>query len=186
MARLLEIDGDILIWIQENLRNGILTPIMKFITSLGDNGMIWIAAAVVLLIFKKTRQAGAGIALAMLMNLLVLNVIIKNSVARIRPYEAVEGLTRLIPAESSYSFPSGHAGHAFAAAVVILVMLPKRYGIPAIILAVAIAFSRLYVGVHYLTDVLAGCMIGTIMAALSIVIVRKFCKTGVVSKQDKK
>lgn len=185
MATLFKIDGDILIWIQENLRNGILTPIMKFITSLGDNGMIWIAVAVLLLMFKRTRQAGAGVALAMLMNLLVLNVIIKNLAARIRPYEAVEGLTRLVPAETSYSFPSGHAGHAFAAAVVILVMLPKKYGIPAIILAVAIAFSRLYVGVHYPTDVLAGCLIGTIIAAISIVIIRKLYKTDSMCEQDK-
>ena len=89
---------------------------------------------------------------------------LKNVVARTRPYEVVEGLTRLIEKQSDYSFPSGHTAASFAAAVILFLQLPKKYGIPALILAVLISFSRLYLGVHYATDVLAGAVSGTLIA----------------------
>ena len=108
----------------------------------------------------------------MIYNLVVLNVIMKNLFSRIRPYEVIDELTRIVPAPSDFSFPSGHAGHSFAAAVVMMVMLPRKYGVPALVLAILISVSRLYVGVHYPTDVLGGCIIGTIMAILSILTVK--------------
>ena len=76
----------------------------------------------------------------------------------------MEGLTRLIEKQSDYSFPSGHTAASFAAAVILFLQLPKKYGIPALILAVLISFSRLYLGVHYPTDVLAGAVSGTLIA----------------------
>lgn len=168
----MELDGNILLWIQDNLRSGILTPVMVFLSRIADYGMVWIFIGIILLCMRGTRKAGTAVALSMITNLLALNLVLKNLVDRIRPYEVIDGLTRLVPAEKSFSFPSGHAGHAFAAAVVIYAMLPKKYGIPALILAVLIAFSRLYVGVHYPTDVLAGSLIGTVIALLAVAVVR--------------
>lgn len=89
------------------------------------------------------------------------NVILKNIVARTRPYDVIPGLVSLVGAQKDYTFPSGHTGSSFASAVVLCRMLPKRYGIPAVVLACLIGLSRLYVGVHYPTDVIAGAMIGT-------------------------
>lgn len=173
METLMELDGNILLWIQDNLRNDILTPVMKCLSRIADNGLIWIVIAVLLLLFSGTRKVGFTVGLSLLSNLLVMNLILKNLVARVRPYEAIDGLTRLVPAERSFSFPSGHAGHAFAAAVVLYCMLPKKYGIPALVLAGLISVSRMYVGVHYPTDVLAGAVIGTGIALLCVALVKR-------------
>lgn len=172
--RLLELDGQCLLWIQEHIRCAFLTPVMEFVTHLGDAGMIWIILTVGLLLFKKTRKVGVMSALALLLALLVDNVILKNLVGRIRPYEVVEGLDCLIGAQKDFSFPSGHTGSSFASAVVCFRELPKKYGIPLLVLAFLIGFSRLYVGVHYPTDVLAGMIIGTLLALLSCWIVARF------------
>lgn len=171
--KMIEIDGQSLIWIQENLRFAFLTPIMKFITHLGDAGIFWILLTLGLLIFKKTRRVGIMSAVALLGALIIDNIILKNLVGRIRPYEVVDGLQCLIGAQKDFSFPSGHTGSAFASAVVCFKELPKRYGIPFLVLAFLIAFSRLYVGVHYPTDVLAGMVIGTMLALLSCKIVNQ-------------
>lgn len=158
-------DASILLWIQEYVRCDALTPVMSFITHLGDGGAVWIILAAVCLLFARSRARGALMALSLACNFLINNLFLKNVVARVRPYEAVEGLSRIIEAQSDFSFPSGHSGSSFAAAVVIFLMCPRRYGIPALALASLIALSRLYVGVHYPTDVLAGALIGAAVAA---------------------
>jgi len=163
-------DGQFLIWLQENVRSDFLTPIMKLITHLGDKGLFWILTAFVLLIFKKTRPLGIMAGMALVFSVLINNVMIKPNVGRIRPYEVVDGLKLLIEKQHDPSFPSGHSGASLAAAVVYLVKGPKKIGIPAIILALLIAFSRLYVGVHYPTDVIAGIITGTCCAIISIMI----------------
>ena len=157
-------DTQILLWIQENLRNDYFTPLWAFITSLGNNGLIWIVVTIVLLCITKYRKVGYLSIISLVGSLVVNNLILKNLFARIRPYEVIEGLQHLIEAQPDYSFPSGHAGAAFAAAVIFYIYLPKRHGISAIVLAVLISFSRLYVGVHYPSDVLAGAAIGTVIA----------------------
>ena len=174
----LKLDGDILLWVQEYIRNDILTPIMKFITHLGDKGYVWIGILILFLFFAKTRKVGILMIFSLLGSLLINNKIIKVLVARPRPYTVVEGLNRIIEAQSEMSFPSGHTSSSFAAAVVIYCMCPKKIGIPAMILAALISFSRIYVGVHYTTDVLAGALVGTAIAFLVCKIYRmKFEKT---------
>ena len=164
---LLKLDGDILLWIQDNLRAGWLDPIMKFITYLANGGALWIGICVLLLIL-----CSCSLAVTFLIN----NIILKNIIARTRPYEVVEGLNRIIGAQSDYSFPSGHSGASFAVAVVMFMEMPKKYGVPALIVATLIAFSRLYVGVHYPFDVIAGVLTGTIYAVITVAIYRKFFK----------
>lgn len=160
MEALLNLDGGILLFLQEAVRNPILNPIMTVITSLGNAGIIWILLTAVLFIPKKTRKIGCMSACALLASLLFNNILLKNLVARVRPYNAMATLIPIIRKPSEFSFPSGHAGSSFASAFVLYRKLPKKYGIWAIILAALISFSRLYVGVHYPTDVLAGILVG--------------------------
>lgn len=160
---MLQAEGNVLLFIQEYMRNGILTTFFIFITTLGNGGAVWIASAVAALCFKKTRKAGIAIGVALLLSLIINNFILKNLVARIRPYDVIEGLEILIARPKDFSFPSGHTGSSFAAATVIYRCLGKRYGVPAVILAILIGFSRLYIGVHYPLDVLAGVVIGYVI-----------------------
>ncbi len=164
LETLLNLDGNILLFIQEFIRNPLITPIVIFITSLGDGGKIWIAATILLLIPEKTRKIGMMSALALLGSLIINNNIIKNIIARPRPYMVLEELRILIPRPSEYSFPSGHTSSSFAAAIVFYRQLPKKWGVLAVVLAALIGFSRMYVGVHYPTDVLAGIGMGMFLA----------------------
>ncbi|WKY45110.1 phosphatase PAP2 family protein [Eubacteriaceae bacterium ES2] len=160
------LDQNILLWIQESVRHVFLTPIFIMITKLGNSGVIWIISAMVLMLSQKTRKVGIMVIIALGLTTLLNDMILKNIVARPRPYEVIPGLQYLIEKQNSYSFPSGHSGSSFAAAVTIYLNLPKSYGILAMILAALIAFSRLYLGVHYLSDILCGAIIGSIIAAL--------------------
>lgn len=171
MEWLIGLDGDILMFIQENIRNGILTPIFTAITTLGNGGILWVLLSLLLLIPKRTRKAGVMSLLALLLSLLINNITLKNLVARIRPYETVEGLVPLIPRPWDYSFPSGHTGSSFASAWVLYRRFPKRFGIPALILAALIGLSRLYLGVHFPTDVLFGVFSGIISGFLAELLV---------------
>lgn len=176
MEWLLELDGQILLWIQEYLRTPILTAFFTKFTLLGDHGLIWIVLGLVLLIPKKTRKAGVLVLASLLGSLLINNLLLKNIVARTRPYEVIDGLKLLIAPQWDYSFPSGHAGSSFAAAMAMFLKLPRRYGIPALIGAALIAVSRLYVGVHYPTDVLVGTLTGILIAVLMNVLLDKLYK----------
>ena len=98
------------------------------------------------------------------MDVVLCNGILKNLVGRIRPFDVNTSIQLLVARPHDYSFPSGHTAASFAAAVILFLQLPKKYGIPALILAVLISFSRLYLGVHYPTDVLAGAVSGTLIA----------------------
>ena len=164
---MIAMEADILLWIQNNIRNDVLTPIFKFITTLGNAGVIWIVFSVGLLIPKKTRRVGVLALVSLFFSALIDNVILKNVVARTRPYDVIEGLTSLVGAQKDYSFPSGHTGSAFAAAVVMFRELPKKLGIPILVFACLMGLSRLYVGVHYPSDVLGGVLIGTGIALLT-------------------
>lgn len=119
LEQLLHIDGQILLWIQEYLRFPALTSVMKDITNLGNAGILWILITIVLLLDKKTRNVGYMSALALIGSLIVDNILLKNLVARTRPYEVVDGLKLLIEKQSDYSFPSGHTGSSFASAIVL-------------------------------------------------------------------
>ncbi len=163
LQQVLSLEADFLLWIQNNVRTDWMNPIWIGITKLGDGGIIWIAGALILLIPKKTRRIGICCLIALMGSLLINNVILKNLVARTRPYDAIAGLSSLIGSQSDFSFPSGHTGSSFAAATVMFCGLKKRYGSFALILAALIGFSRIYVGVHYPSDVIGGALIGAII-----------------------
>ena len=165
MEALAQLDGNILLFIQEYVRLDWMTPIWTAITSLANDGWFWIVLSIILLIPKKTRKAGIAALLALLINLFFTNIALKNLVARTRPYDVIKGLEVLIDKLSSFSFPSGHTACSFAAAFAYYKCLPKKkWGIAALVLAGLIGFSRLYVGVHYPTDVLGGAAVGMLAA----------------------
>ena len=164
-------DYNILSWIQDGLRSAAATPIVTFITHLGDKGILWILLTIALICFRKTRKMGMACLISMVIGLVVTNLVIKNWAARPRPYDFFEDLTLIIERQHDFSFPSGHSTNSFACAWVIFRMAKKRYGVPALILAILIALSRLYVGVHYPTDVLAGMAIGILSAEIAMPVV---------------
>lgn len=169
-----EIDFKILDAIQE-IRFPLLDKLMVFITHLGDEGYLWIAVAVLMLFFRKTRKCGIMLGLVLVAGLVVGNLGLKNLIARERPYvqnpKMLENL--LIKPLSSYSCPSGHTMSSVECATVIF-MFDKRYGIPAVIIAALIGFSRMYLYVHFLTDVLLGALIGVALGMLIYFIYQKF------------
>lgn len=169
----LKLDGDILYSIQEYIRTPILTTFFIYITKLGDMGFVWIIVSLGLIIPKKTRKIGLISLLALLGSFIVNNLILKNLLHRVRPYDAISRIERLIQKPSDFSFPSGHTASSFAVASVFLRKLPRRYGIPAIILAALIGCSRLYLGVHYPTDVVFGMISGILISYLAEYIVGK-------------
>ncbi len=168
----LGIEDDFLLYIQ-NLRCNAMDMIMIFVTSLGDKGFIWIAAALVLLFIKKHRKDAAKILTALLINAVTVNLILKPLVMRPRPFDMIDGLTTIIAEPQDWSFPSGHTSSSFAAGLILMMKLPPKYGIPAILTAVMIAFSRVYAGVHYPSDVIAGALIGMTAALASDKIINK-------------
>ena len=161
-------EESILLWIQQTLRTPILTPVFQFITALGNAGFIWILISVILLLCTKTRKIGALCSISLVASFVVNNLLLKNIVQRIRPYEMIDQLNILIAAPLDSSFPSGHTASSFAAATVLYLLCPKRYGISALILASLISFSRMYVGVHYPTDVLAGIFSGVVIGVITV------------------
>lgn len=168
-------DLRILDFIRDNLYCDFLDFLMPVITFLGNGGWFWIAMAVVMLFFARTRKTGIMMGAALILGLILCNLILKPAVARIRPYEIAEGFRLLIEKQSDYSFPSGHTAASFEAATVLMIR-DKRFGIPALVLAAVIAFSRMYLYVHYPTDILGGIVVGVLCGVLGYLAVNYIWK----------
>jgi len=154
------------------LRTPALDALMVTFTKLGNGGLIWCALAGVLLLFPKTRKTGLAVALALGLEVLFCNGLLKPLVARARPCEMAPGVSLLIARPTDYSFPSGHTGASFAAMSALL-FSGNRLWLPALALAAVIAFSRMYLYVHYPTDVLAGAMLGIMTGWCGAVLARQ-------------
>ena len=177
-------DLPILDWIQANLQSPLMDKIMPIITMFGDAGIFWMVCAAILFLIPKTRRTGLGMAFAMMLGLLICNVLLKPMVGRIRPYDyQIEYLGKtmedllvagklLVDTPHDFSFPSGHTIASFEACVVLL-LADKRLGIPATLLAIAIAFSRLYLYVHYPTDVIVSVFLGSLFAIIGYAIAKR-------------
>ncbi len=168
----MEIEFAILDFIQEHMRNAVLDFLMPLITKLGDAGIFWILLAVVLLLFKKTRKTGLILAAALLMDLLLCNILIKPLVARARPFEMNPSVSLLVKKPGDYSFPSGHTAASFASVTALFLAKEKRLWKLALLLACLLAFSRLYLYVHFPTDILGGIVFGIAAGIAGFMIVR--------------
>ena len=157
-----EAELNILWWIREHLTHPFLDTVMPYISSLARTGEFWILLAVILLCFKKTRKAGVAMAMAMACGYLIGNMGMKNLFARIRPYDVTE-VDLLVAKLHDFSFPSGHTLVSVEAATA-LWYYHRRWGIAALVLAALIAYSRLYLFVHYPTDVVVGVILGVVIA----------------------
>ena len=164
------VDVAILLFIQEHLRFGPLSTFFSAFTHLGDYGFLWIVIGIALMFPRKTRRAGALALVCMSLGAVVVNVFLKPQVLRIRPYEAYEAIIPLIGPQIDESFPSGHASAAFCSAFIYLKTLRRPYGALMMVLASLIAFSRLYVGVHYPTDVLGGILVAAVVSAVLLIL----------------
>ena len=173
MQYLFHLDSKILLLIQEHIRCSALDGPMKIVTFLGNAGAVWIALTLILLILRRARKAGIACLSALLIDFIAVNVALKNIVRRVRPYEVIEGLRLIVAPAVDFSFPSGHAASSFAVAWTLFRVAPKRYGVPALILAVLISLSRLYVGIHYPTDVLGGALIGIAAAEAAVALTKR-------------
>ena len=172
MEWILNFDFTILDWIQLHLRNAFLDVVMPLITLLGDHGIFFLVMGVLFLIFRRSRRCGLFVLLALLVGLLICNITLKPLIARIRPYDLKPGIDLLIEAPTDFSFPSGHTNASFVFATVIF-CINKKWGVGAFVLAALIAFSRLYLYVHYPTDVLAGIVCGIFAGWITVFWLRK-------------
>lgn len=156
---MLSFESTILNWIQANLRNPFLDLLMPAITALGNSGLIWILLAGILIFMPKYRTVGVAVMAGLVLEVVCCNLVLKPLVARIRPCDVNTAVQLLIVRPDDFSFPSGHTGASFSAVSALYAGRSKLW-IPSLILAVLIAFSRLYLYVHYPTDILAGAAIG--------------------------
>ncbi len=152
-------DVQILEFIQVHVQNNVLDKFFSFATQLGDNGLIWIAISLFLLISKKNRKVGIMVILALTLALIVNEGLLKNLVQRPRPFITYPEFNWITYKPSGYSFPSSHAATSFAAAGILAKKL-KRYKVIFWALALSISLSRIYLLVHYPSDLIVGMMIG--------------------------
>lgn len=153
-----------LYWLQEQ-RTGWLDWLMPKITALGNTGIFWVLLGIALVCMVRTRRMGLSMLVSIVIGVVIGNLVLKNLIARERPCWIDSQLLLLIENPKDYSFPSGHTLVSFEGAVSIL-LKNKKWGIAALALAILIAFSRLYLFVHFPTDVLAGAALGTVIAVL--------------------
>lgn len=161
-----------LLWIQDHLRSPLMDEFMKLFSKIGNAGTVWIIICIGLLLYKSTRETGIRVAISLILSLIICNLILKNYVARIRPFDAYKYIDLIISKPTDFSFPSGHTSASFAAALTMFKsgIKIKGYKVGWIFIAIAviISFSRLYLFVHYPSDVLGGVLTGMISYELAM------------------
>lgn len=179
----LSFDLSVFQWIQ-GIQNDFLDAVLVGITTLGNAGAIFIVLGLGLFITKKYRKAGFAVIVALLVMLICNDLFLKELFARPRPFNLFDSdpqkyaewgrayiYPELVNKPSSYSFPSGHTSSAFAAAIALL-WQNRKWGVPVTIFAALMGFSRIYVEVHYCTDVIAGVVSGAVCALAAVLIVK--------------
>ena len=168
------IDFAILDWIQAHMKCGFMDTVMPIITGFCDDGIFFIALTILLLIIPRTRKLGLAAAFALIINHVATNLVIKNIVCRPRPCHLRE-VEMLVKIPSSFSFPSGHTSTSFAVTFALMFLDREKWlrWLPVGILSCLIALSRLYLYVHFPTDVLGGLVVGLCSAILAVFLAKK-------------
>ncbi len=149
----------------QQLHSPMLDEAMCFITKLGNAGVIWIAFCAVLFAYPRTRKASLAVSLALILDAVLCNLLLKPLFCRVRPCD-VNAVALLIPRPSDYSFPSGHTAASFAVVAALFFFGKQKLCVSSLVLASLIAFSRMYLYVHYPTDILGGILIGWLSGAV--------------------
>lgn len=152
----------------QGMENSVLDTVMTMFTKLGDHGLIWIAISLLLLAYKPTRIWGVFAGVSLAMTFFIDEFLLKSIFLRERPFVAIPDVRLIIDPPSGFSFPSGHSATAFSVAVCLLFCprLKPPLRVAAVLLAAAIATSRVYLSVHYLTDVLCGSLVGIVCGVI--------------------
>lgn len=167
MKNFLSYEGLFLLFLQERIRTPLLNAFMRFTTSLADSGILPASVCFFLLISSGCKRVGLLASLSLILESIFVNVTLKPIIRRKRPFAEYEKLTCITRIPQDYSFPSGHTACCFAVASVIYFYMPHRFGILALTVASFVGFSRMYLGVHYPSDVVGGIAIGFLTSALA-------------------
>ena len=162
------VDLSILLWIQDNLRNEYLTTFMYHITSIGSILLALIALCFIIKGCRSEKIAGVAVLASYALEIIVVNGVLKKLIARPRPFVTYDEVVPLANILSEHSFPSGHTALVFSMAFVIYKLLPAIYGKVAIVIACLVGFSRVYLGVHYPSDVVAGMVVGWFVSLVTV------------------
>lgn len=155
----MKMELQILDWIQQ-MRTPVGDVWMVFISRLGNAGMIWILFTCLLLMIPRTRRWGVALAAALCLDAIICNILLKPMICRIRPCDVNQTVQLIIARPADYSFPSGHTAASFAAVAALYFAGAKKWWKITLPLAILMAFSRMYLYVHYPTDVLGGMIVG--------------------------
>ncbi len=161
------IDQTILFFIQNNFHFPLIDKIMILFTTAGNWGLIWIIISILLLLNKKTRNIGIVTLIALFLSAIFVEVLLKNIIQRPRPFIAFPSFHILVSKPNSFSFPSGHTASSFAVGYV-LVNYFKKFSLLIWLVAILIAFSRLYLALHFPSDLIGGVVLGLICGKLSL------------------
>lgn len=172
---MMHLEFTILDFIQNYLRSPVGDILMPMITALGNGGILWIILGVALLVQKKHRKTGILILLALGIEVLLCNVLLKNLFAAPRPCDLNPSVQLLISKPQDYSFPSGHTGASFAAVSALYLGKERRWYL-ALFPAVMIAFSRMYLYVHFPSDILGGIFVGVCSGYLAYMLQRQMTR----------
>ena len=176
------LDWAVLHFIQDNLRTDILDKVFTILTYLGDHGAVWILIAVILLFFRRTRRTAVLILIAMAAAYVIGTNMVKELVARPRPCWLDDSVVMLIKVPQDYSFPSGHT-MAGTVSCFLINRTNKVLGVFSVILMLLIAFSRMYLYVHFPSDILAGLLIGIVFGAVTWLIGGRWARRGRLPKE---
>ena len=168
----MKMELQILDWIQQ-MRTPVGDVWMVFISRLGNAGMIWILFTCLLLMIPRTRRWGAALAVALCLDAIICNILLKPMVCRIRPCDVNQTVQLIIARPADYSFPSGHTAASFAAVAALYFAGARKWWKITLPLAILMAFSRMYLYVHYPTDVLGGLIIGLLCGWIADMIIQK-------------
>jgi Membrane-associated phospholipid phosphatase len=170
------IEAQVLLFVQEHIRSAFLDPIMHFFTLIGEAGIVWIVLGLLLLLHPKTRKGGFFMLLCLLAGFLLNNILIKNLIQRPRPYVTIPALISAVGEVSEWSFPSGHTCSSFTCATALALSFGKK-GALAFIPALLISLSRIYVGVHYPSDIICGALLGALVAVSMYYLLKRLFRT---------